>query len=67
MEFKLPEERNQFYMAADGEDYYSVLWEYSQYFFSLAKCRDLTDEEISLRDKLYEFMDDFHVDLNKIS
>jgi hypothetical protein len=67
LEFTLPEDNNEFKMATQGADMYSVLWDMDQWLRTNVKhCPDGTSEDtykamVECRDKLHEFLDDYNI------
>jgi len=63
---------NDFYMAYHGDDFYSILWNLDQYLRNQIKYHsdDLGEEKEvalqSVRDKIYELMENHGVDFNHV-
>ena len=67
LEFKLPEEDEEFYYANNGLNYYSVCHELDQYLRSKVKYEPLTEKQDDIyqeiRNKLYDLIQNNNVKL----
>ena len=64
---------NDLYMAYHGDDLYFTLWDLDQGFFRYHlkhNPTDLTEEQLEIlqkgRDMLYELMEEYNIDFNKV-
>jgi hypothetical protein len=66
-------DREDFYLAFHGKDFYFTLWEFDQDVLrkKIKYDESLTEEQTAIyqeiRDKLYEIMDEHGIDFNHVS
>ena len=66
-------DREDFYLAFHGKDFYFTLWEFDQDVLrkKIKYDESLTEEQTAIyqeiRDKLYEIMDEHGIDFNSVS
>ena len=71
LEYNLPEEQDEFELAANAGKYYSVLWDIDQYMRNKVKYAsddtpELYREAIQMvRDELWKLLNENNIDLNK--
>ena len=54
LEFDLPEETDEFKIYFYAREYYSVLWDISEYLRGLYKHADLTEDQVKLLEEIRE-------------
>jgi hypothetical protein len=71
LKFNLPEEQDDFELAANAGKYYSILWDLDQYLRNFVKYPSdredpiMTDTMAKVRDELWKLMNEHNLDLNK--
>jgi hypothetical protein len=71
LKYNLPEEQDDFELAANAGKYYSILWDLDQYLRNFVKYPSdredpiMTDTMAKVRDELWKLMNEHNLDLNK--
>jgi hypothetical protein len=66
LEFNLPEDRSEYYMASQGSALYSALWDLDQWLRAEIKYKEVDESYQKIRDKLYQIMDEHHINLDEV-
>jgi len=72
LEFNLPDDQQEYDLANNGLNFWHVLWELDQELRANTKYApdDMTDDDYDayqkIRDKLYELMNDYNVNLEMV-
>lgn len=72
LEFNLPDDDQEFYLATNGLNFWTVLWDLDQHLRSKTKYApdDMTDDDYDayqqIREKIHELMKDNNVNLDMV-
>lgn len=66
LKFQLPEDEEQMHVAIQAMSYWRVLSDINEYLRTEIKYHDRTEYQ-EVRDKLYELMEEHHINLDMVS